>query len=76
MPDDCIIAFGHKGDLYDTSRTEIYDLYSQTDYIGNLGKNENVERVKQSMQYQEVSEDLGMSNDIIDVGGTAFDLFS
>lgn len=76
MPDDCILAFGHKGNLDDTSRTEIYDFYSQTDHLGNLGKHENVNRFNKSVKYQEISEDFEMSNDTIDFGGTAFDLFS
>ncbi len=76
MPDDCILAFDLKGKADEMGRNEIYDLYSQTDYVGNLGKTGNGERMEPLAKFNEISEDLGLSNDIAEIGGTAFDLFA
>lgn len=80
MPDDCIVFTDLKGKIEENSRDKLLDLYSETSHLETFGKHESDGALKQSVEYpseyQAPSEDLGSSNEIADVGGAFYDLFS
>lgn len=74
MPEDCIVIIGYKGRTEDTNVDDIYDLYSQTSHLRDLGKQATPDEVTQSPEYQQIVE--GTSNYSTDIGSAFYDLFS
>ena len=75
MPDDCIVSYDYKGNVEENSHAEIHDLYGLTSYLENFGRHGTDGEVKQSVEYKAAPEDLGPSNDTMDIGGEDYGLF-